>query len=128
MPDDSPIPGPAVPDGPVQLLPAPVGPLEFFRERETGCSAEASLRSRGNRSDTGVEHDRFSGAVVVRELIRDPALIRDGRGTRLIVERWRTAGRVLPESGRYGDLLPEPYRSGCPGLSVPAQLPAPPRD
>ncbi|WP_433281771.1 hypothetical protein ACQPZA_15770 [Pseudonocardia xinjiangensis] len=103
------------PPGPPQPVPIeiPASPLAFFRAQQTSCSQYASLAGLGDPTYPGVEADRFSEAVLVRELDRDTALIEDGRGTRLVVDMWNTSGVVLPASGRPEDVMPAPYRLGC---------------
>jgi hypothetical protein len=107
------------PDGPAdaQAVPIelPASALDFFRQQEVDCSQYASLVGRGDEGyPPRVEADRFSGAVLVRELDRDTAVIEDGRGTRLVVDQWSTTGVVLAESGQLEDPLPDPYRLACP--------------
>jgi hypothetical protein len=78
------------------------------------CLPYSSLAGRENDTYPHVEVDRFRRSVLVRELDGDTALIEDGRGTRLVVDQWRTIGVVLPSSGRAEDVMPAPYRLGCP--------------
>jgi hypothetical protein len=106
-----PPPGPPRP-APVEI---PTNPVEFFRAQMSPCSQYSTLAGLGNDNYPHVEMDRFRRSVLVRELDRDTALIEDGRGTRLIVDQWRTTGGVvLPSSGRAEDVMPAPYRLGCP--------------
>ena len=109
------------PTGPPQPVPIrlPVSALDFFRQQEANCSQYASLVGRGDEGyPARVEADRFSGAVLVRELDSNTAVIEDGRGTRLVVDQWSTMGVVLAESGQPEDALPGPYRLGCPPNQV----------
>jgi hypothetical protein len=105
------------PPGPPRPVPIeiPASALAFFRAQQTSCSQYASLAGLGATTYPDVEADRFSRAVLVRELDRDTALVEDGRGTRLVVDMWNTTtGVVLPASGRPEDVMPAPYRLGCP--------------
>jgi hypothetical protein len=106
-----PPPGPPRP-APIEI---PTTPVDFFRAQMSLCSQYASLAGRGNDAYPHVEEDRFRRSVLVRELARDTALIEDGRGTRLVVDQWKSMGGVvLPSSGRAEDVMPAPYRLGCP--------------
>jgi len=88
-----------------------------------GCCADArsvpsqysSLAGRGNDNYPRVELDRFRRSVLVRGLDRDTALIEDGRGTRLVVDQWKTT------MGRAAVVRPCP---GCDAGAVPAGLSA----
>jgi len=104
------------PPGPPRPVPIeiPTSPVDFFRAQMSLCSQYASLAGLGDDTYPHVEEDRFRRSVLVRELDRDTALIEDGRGTRLIVDQWKTMGVVLPSSGRAEDVMPAPYRLGCP--------------
>ncbi|GAA1227629.1 hypothetical protein GCM10009608_74610 [Pseudonocardia alaniniphila] len=105
-----PPPGPPRP-APIEI---PASPVDFFRAQMSLCSQYSSLAGRGNDNYPHVEMDRFRRSVLVREIDRDTALIEDGRGTRLVVDQWKTMGIVLPSSGRPEDVMPAPYRLGCP--------------
>lgn len=105
----TPVPAVTVDTTPVLATPAvpAVDPVAFLRSQQAACAAHAATT--GNPA---VEPDRFSGATVVRGLGDGAYLVRDGRGTELVVEPAK--GVVLPPSGRTTDLMPSPYGFGCP--------------
>ncbi len=83
-----------------------VGAVEFFRAQQAGCAQHAVAT--GNPA---VETDRFSGATQLRDLGGGSYLVRDGRGTELVVQPAK--GVVLPASGKATDAMPAPYGFGC---------------
>jgi hypothetical protein len=104
-----PVPTVAEDTSPALATPAApaVDPLAFLRAQQSACAAHAATT--GNPV---AEPDRFSGATVVRALGDGAYLVRDGRGTELVVDPAK--GVVLPPSGRADDLMPAPYGFGCP--------------
>lgn len=93
----------------------PTSPVEFFQELERDCAVHLALTWRGREDHPPpVEPDRFAAAVLLRDLGNHSALVRDGRGTPLVIRDWQSYGRVLPESGREQDPMAEPYASACP--------------
>ena len=93
---------------PALATPVPaVDPVAFFRAQQAACARHAA--STGN---PGVDPGRFADATSVRDLGDGAYLVRDGQGTQLVVEPGK--GIVLPQSGRAGDVMPQPYGFGCP--------------
>jgi ABC-type transport system substrate-binding protein len=82
------------------------GAVAFFRAQEAGCAQHAAAT--GNPP---VEPARFAGATQVRDLGGGSYLVRDGRGTELVVQPAK--GVVLPASGKAADEMPSPYGVGC---------------
>ena len=80
--------------------------VAFFRSLQAGCAQHAATT--GNPV---VEPDRFAGATQVRDLGSGSYLVRDGRGSELVVQPAK--GVVLPASGKAGDQMPAPYGFGC---------------
>lgn len=84
----------------------PPGAVAFFQAQEAGCAQHAATT--GNPV---VEPDRFAGATQVRDLGGGSYLVRDGRGTALVVQPAKRV--VLPASGNAGGEMPAPYGFGC---------------
>lgn len=84
----------------------PAGPdrsaeaLTFFKGTEARCTTEPR-----------VEPKRFTGAKVAGRLSGDRYAIRDGAGTRLIVDLKR---KVVTGAGGPQGVMPRPYSFACP--------------